>query len=205
MTLILASASSRRAALLRQAGYEFVVHPAAIDEDPYLDKLPPRRLAAFLASAKALEIARRFPDDVTLAADTVVALGDTPLGKPADAGEAREMIRLLGGAVHIVITGVAIHCPARRVESGQTVMSAVRMRVLSAVELEDYIASNRWQGKAGGYGIQNPDPIVTCLGGSVSNVVGLPMSQTRRLLEQAGITPRTPDNPQSGHEAGPSV
>jgi septum formation protein len=90
-------------------------------------------------------------------------------------------------------------------ESGQTVMSAVRMCVLSAAELEDYIASNRWQGKAGGYGIQDPDPIVTCLGGSVSNIVGLPMSQTRRLLEQAGITPRTPDNPQSGHEAGPSV
>lgn len=189
MRLILASASPRRAALLRQAGFEFDVQAADLDEDQYLDKHPPRKLAAFLASAKAAEIARRFPDSVTLAADTVVAFGDLALAKPADPLSAREMIRLLGGATHIVITGIAVHCPVRLVKLDRTVMSAVRMRELSATELEQYIASDRWRGKAGGYGIQDEDPIVTCIGGSVSNIVGLPMSETRHLLEQAGIRP----------------
>jgi septum formation protein len=203
--LILASASPRRAALLRQAGYEFHVHPAHLDEDQYLEKFSPRQLAAFLATAKAWEIAGKFPDDVTLAADTVVALGDTALGKPADAAAAREMIRFLGGATHLVVTGIALLAPGRKIELGVTVMSAVRMRVLSAVEVDEYVRSDRWQGKAGGYGIQDPGSIVTCVGGSVSNVVGLPMTQTRRLLEQVGVMPTTPDNKQSGHDAGSSV
>jgi septum formation protein len=194
--LILASASPRRAALLSQAGYQFRVHPAHLDEDRYLDKFSPRQLAAFLATAKAWEIARQFPEDVTLAADTVIAFGDAALGKPADLAAARDMIALLGGATHLVITGVALHCPARRIELGATVMSAVRMRVLAPSELNDYISSDRWRGKAGGYGIQDADPIVTCIGGSVSNVIGLPMTQTRQLLQQAGILP-TPPTPGS--------
>jgi len=205
--LILASASPRRAALLSQAGYQFQVHPAHLDEDRYLDKFSPRQLAAFLATAKAWEIARQFPDDLTLAADTVIAFGDQALGKPADPAAAREMIGLLGGATHLVITGIALHCPAREIELGASVMSAVRMRVLNPAELEEYVRSDRWHGKAGGYGIQDADPIVTCIGGSVSNVIGLPMSQTRELLHQAGILPTeaSDNDDKSGHDAGPSV
>lgn len=205
MKLILASASPRRAALLRQAGYAFAVHPPNLDEDQYLEKFSPQQLAAFLATAKAWEIATRFPDDVTLAADTVIAFGDTALGKPADAAAAREMIRFLGGATHVVITGIAVLAPARKIELGLTVLSAVRMRVLTASELDEYVRSDRWQGKAGGYGIQDPAPIVTCVGGSVSNVMGLPMTQTRQLLQHAGVLSATPDNNQTGHDAGPSV
>jgi septum formation protein len=193
--LILASASPRRAALLRQAGYAFAVHPPNLDEDQYLEKFSPQQLAAFLATAKAWEIATRFPDDVTLAADTVIAFGDTALGKPADAAAAREMIRFLGGATHVVITGIAVLAPARKIELGLTVLSAVRMRVLTASELDEYVRSDRWQGKAGGYGVQDAAPIVTCVGGSVSNVVGLPMTQTRQLLQQAGVLPATPEPP----------
>jgi septum formation protein len=205
--LILASASPRRAALLREAGYEFQVHPAHLDEDRYLDKFSPRQLAAFLATAKAWEIARQFPDDVTLAADTVIAFGDAALGKPADPAAARDTLGLLGGATHLVITGIAIHCPARKIELGAAVMSAVRMRVLTPAEMEDYISTDRWQGKAGGYGIQDADPIVTCIGGSISNVIGLPMTQTRELLQQAGILPAaTSDNDdKSGQGGEPSV
>src|SRR6476646_10636338 len=95
--LILASASPRRAALLSQAGYQFQVHPAHLDEDRYLDKFSPRQLAASLATAKAWEIARQFPDNLTLAADTVIAFGDQAVGKPADPPAARDMIGLLGG------------------------------------------------------------------------------------------------------------
>jgi septum formation protein len=205
--LILASASPRRAALLREAGYEFQVHPAHLDEDRYLDKFLPRQLAGFLATAKAWEIARQFPDDVTLAADTVIAFGDLALGKPADEAAAREMIGLLGGATHLVITGIAVHCPARKIELGAAAMSAVRMRVLAPAELDEYVSSDRWRGKAGGYGIQDADPIVTCIGGSVSNVIGLPMTQTRELLQQAGIPANTtPDNnDKCGQGGGPSV
>ena len=207
MKLILASASPRRAALLREAGYEFQVHPGHLDEDRYLDKFSPRQLAAFLATAKAWEIAKQFPDDVTLAADTVIAFGDMSLGKPADPAAARDMIGLLGGATHQVITGIAVHCPARKIELGAVAMSAVRMRVLGSAELEAYLSSGRWHGKAGGYGIQDADPIVTCLGGSISNVIGLPMTQTRELLQQAGIpATTTPDNnDKCGQGGGPSV
>jgi len=190
--------------LLCEAGYEFQVHPAHLDEDRYLDKFLPRQLAGFLASAKAWEIAKQFPDDVTLAADTVIAFGDVALGKPADPTAAREMIALLGGATHLVITGIAVHCPARKIELAASEMSAVRMRVLAPAELDEYVASDRWRGKAGGYGIQDADPIVSCIGGSISNVIGLPMMQTQELLEQAGILP-SDNHDKSGHNAGPSV
>jgi septum formation protein len=203
--LILASASPRRAALLSQAGYEFVVHASNFDEAAQLEKILPRKLAGFLATGKARDVAARFPEDVILAADTVIAFGDTPLGKPHDANDARDMIRLLGGATHVVITGVAVHCLARKIELEETAMSAVRMMPLCASELDRYVASERWRGKAGGYGIQDAESIVTCVGGSVSNVVGLPMSLTRRLLAQAGVVPGRSDNGLAGHGGGPSV
>ena len=197
MTLILASASPRRAALLKEAGYAFVVRPADIDEESYLQKLPPARLASVLASVKAGKIAEDAPDDVTLAADTVVVFDDVALGKPADEKEARNMLQLLTGATHIVITGIAVRCPKGKIDLTDTAMSAVRMSYLTPDEVDAYLASGRWRGKAGGYGIQDPDPIVKCVGGSISNVIGLPMRETRRLLEKAGIraSARASDNP----------
>jgi septum formation protein len=190
--LILASASPRRAALLREAGYTFTTQPAHFDEAAHFGRLPPIPLATFLAKAKAEQIASSFEEKVTLAADTVVAFGDQPLGSPAFEAEARQMIDLLTGTTHIVITGVAVRCPARDIDLDCTVLSAVRMKNLTPAELESYLASGRWKGKAGGYGIQDPDPIVTCVAGSVSNVVGLPMEQTRLLLQKSGIVPQVP-------------
>jgi septum formation protein len=187
--LILASASPRRAALLRQAGYTFTTQPAHFDEAAHFGRLPPIQLATFLAKSKAAQVAARFADQVTLAADTVVAFGDQPLGSPATEAEARQMIDLLTGTTHIVITGVAVRCPARDIDLECTVLSAVRMKNLSPAQLESYLASARWKGKAGGYGIQDAEPIVTCVAGSVSNVIGLPMEQTRLLLQKAGIVP----------------
>lgn len=188
--LILASASPRRAALLSEAGYPFVVQTADLNEEAYFGKHLPIQLAAFLAKAKAEHVSRRFGYEVTLAADTVVAFGDTALGTPRYEVEAREMIDLLSGTTHVVITGISVRCPARDIDLHSTVMSAVRMRVLSPREIDQYVASGRWKGKAGGYGIQDADPIVTCVGGSVSNIIGLPMEQTRFLLNQAGIVPQ---------------
>jgi septum formation protein len=193
--LILASASPRRAALLREAGYDFAVDPAGIDEDRYPGKPLPRDLALQLAGAKARQAAGRHPGVVVLAADTVVALGDLPLGKPHSEAHAREMLTLLSGTTQVVVTAVAVAGPQPGVIRIDAALSAVRMAILTPRRLDDYIASGLWHDKAGGYGIQDPDPIVTLAGGSLSNVIGLPMPEVRRLLEQAGIRPTTAPRP----------
>jgi septum formation protein len=186
--LILASASPRRQQLLREAGYDFRVRPANINEDDHPPMLP-ADLAEFLASQKAQAIARQHPDDVVLGADTVVAFGDTIVGKPADAADARRMLQLLAGTTHVVITGVAVVRAASAFFTCSRVMSAVHMRDLSPNEIERYVAGGQWEGKAGGYGIQDDDPFVTRMSGCHTNIVGLPVPETQRLLSQAGIFP----------------
>lgn len=187
--LILASGSPRRQQLLREAGYAFTIDPADVDEDDYPDGTKPGDLAESLALRKAQAVAERHPDDVVLGADTVVAFGDTILGKPADADDARRMLALLGGTTHLVITGVALVRRATSFLRQSRVMSAVHMRPLSNDEIDRYVASGDWQGKAGGYGIQDDDPFVTRMGGCLTNIVGLPMTTTKELLEEAGIAP----------------
>lgn len=194
--LILASASPRRQQLLREAGYDFVIHPADIDEDDHAPMLP-ADLAEFLAAQKVQAVARHHPNDVVLGADTVVAFGDTVLGKPADAADARRMLRLLAGTTHIVITGIAVVRVASAYFTSSRVMSAVRMRDLSSDEIDRYVATRLWEGKAGGYGIQDNDPFVIRLAGCHTNIVGLPVPETKKLLAQAGIMPAGP------HRAAP--
>ena len=186
---ILASASPRRQDLLRDAGYAFDVDPADIDEDDYPQGMLPTAIAMRLAEAKARAVAARHPNDVVLAADTVVAFGDSPLGKPGDPAHARRMLQLLSGTTHVVVTGVCVMRQDPLFFKAARVMSAVKMRVLTPGEIDRYVASNEWQGKAGGYGIQDKDPFVVRLSGSHTNIVGLPMTVTRKLLEEAGITP----------------
>lgn len=186
--LVLASASPRRREILHQAGYEFDVHPADIDEDDHPLNLLPGDLAEWLAGEKARAIAPHFPASVVLAADTVVAFGDLILGKPDDPDHARQMLSLLSGSTHMVVTGVA----ALRAPSffrSTRVISAVRMRQLTDGEIDQYVASNEWKGKAGGYGIQDDDPFVTRISGSFTNIVGLPLEETQELLAAAGIAP----------------
>ena len=186
--LVLASASPRRQELLREAGYEFSVFPANIDEDSYLT-LMPIELARHLSFEKAKPVASRFPHDVILAADTVVAFGDRALSKPEDADDARKMLTLLSGTTHIVITGVTIMQKESEVQQTRAVMSAVRMRALTPAEIDAYIASGQWEGKAGGYGIQDQDPFVTKMSGSHTNIVGLPMELVQKMLAELNIVP----------------
>jgi len=189
--LILASASPRRQQLLREAGYVFEVHPADIDEDDHPPGLPPGDLAEFLARRKAEVVALLVPDDVVLAADTVVAYRETILGKPRDAADARRMLRLLSGSVHSVITAVAVVRSGTGFERRERVVSAVHMRPLTDHEIDHCVASGDWQGKAGGYGIQDPDPFVTRTSGCYTNIVGLPMTTAVQLLRDAGILPKS--------------
>jgi len=192
---VLASASPRRQELLRQAGYQFIVDPANIDEEDYPRDILPSELALKLAQEKADAVAARHPADVVLAADTVVAFGDLILNKPRDANQARKMLRLLSGTTHLVITGVAVVRLVPGFAQQARVMSAVRMRLLSSRQIEQYVESGLWQGKAGGYGIQDPDPFVERLRGCHTNIVGLPMTTTKALLAAAGIHPAAPHPP----------
>lgn len=186
---ILASASPRRQQLLRDARFQFQIDPADINEEDFPSQLSPGEVAEYLAVQKAIAVAARHPIDVVLAADTVVALGRQPLGKPTGADHARRMIRALGGTIHQVITGIALVVPGGGEPLHLRVSSEIQTRALSDVEIEGYVESQAWRGKAGGYGIQDPDPFIVRTAGSLTNIVGLPMEQTMRLLAEAGIGP----------------
>ena len=188
---ILASGSPRRAELLRAAGYAFDVVPADVDESAHPDGLLPSELAVFLAAAKADKVSAEHPDRVVLAADTVVAFGDRAIGKPTDADDARRTLALLAGTTHVVITGLSVRRQSPPHAADARVLSAVKMRFLSRDEIERYVATDAWRGKAGGYGIQDEtgkaDPFVTRLAGCHTNIVGLPMGRAKTMLKAAGV------------------
>lgn len=181
---ILASSSPRRKQLLSEAGYEFETVDPPIDEPASpVRALNPSEVAEALAYFKARSVADGRPDAMILGADTICAVGDEILGKPADADDARRMLRTLSSTPHHVITGIALLGPGvRMITSDRT---RIHMRPLSETELEDYIASGEWEGKAGAYAIQETaDRFVTNVDGSFTNVVGLPVELVRWAVEQ---------------------
>ncbi len=159
------------------------VLPPDIDEDPRKGELP-RPYCLRIAGEKVRAV-QAGPDDVVLCADTTVALGRRILGKPSGAGQAAEYLLALGGRRHQVITAVAV----RRGERVwlREVVTAVKMKRLSDMELNAYLASGEWQGKAGGYGIQGlAGAFIPWISGSFTGVVGLPVVETAALLAAAG-------------------
>lgn len=180
--LILASASPRRLALLAQIGIApDEVIAADIDETP-LAKETPRNLALRLARQKAEAV--KAAGAIVLAADTVVAVGRRVLPKAETEQEARECLRLLSGRSHRVYTGVALKTDAAIRE--RLVETRVAFKVLNATEIEAYIASKEWQGKAGGYAAQGlAGRYITSIIGSYSSVIGLPLYETANLIEAA--------------------
>lgn len=179
--MILASASPRRLELLKLIGVTpSHIIPADIDETESAGELP-QHYVKRIACAKAQLVARQFPDETVLAADTTVAVGRRILQKPADADEAQRFLKLLSGRRHRVMTCVAV--VANGTLRSQTVTTLVRFSRLSKPQLEAYIASNEWQGKAGGYAIQGrASAFIPFISGSHSNVVGLPLHETAKLL-----------------------
>jgi len=184
LRFILGSGSPRRKELLAQLGIlPDAITPPDIDEDPKKGELP-RPYCARLAREKAAAV-QAGPEDVVLCADTTVALGRRILGKPRDAGEAAAFLTMLGGRRHEVITAVAVR-RGDRVWTRQSV-SAVKMKRLSDVELNAYLASGEWQGKAGGYAIQGAaGAFIPWISGSFTGIVGLPLAETAALLQAAG-------------------
>ncbi|MBM3645951.1 MAG: septum formation protein Maf [Alphaproteobacteria bacterium] len=183
--LVLASASPRRLELLRQIGVEpSTIDPPDIDETPRAGELP-RLYAARMARAKLAVAAPRHAGALVLAADSVVACGRRILPKAASEAEARTCLALLSGRRHRVMGGVAVAAPDGRVRE-RLVETVVRFKRLTGDEIEAYVSSGEWQGKAGGYAIQGRAAVfVAALSGSYSNVVGLPLFETAALLAAA--------------------
>ena len=180
--LVLASASPRRVALLRQVGAEFAVNDPGPDR-AWPGEAEPRHGVRALALDKARRVAAQRPDAVVIGADTVVLSRGVRLGKPANTDEARAMLRRLHGRKHEVWTGIAVvHRGEQRSAAECTV---VRMARFGERDLEDYLASGESLDKAGAYGIQGlAGQFIRGIEGDYTNVVGLPLARLRALLEE---------------------
>jgi septum formation protein len=180
--LVLASASPRRLDLLRQLGLEpDAIDPANADETPR-PRETPRAYAMRMAEAKLAAVMPRHPGALVLAADSVVAVGRRILPKAGTESEARDCLALLSGRRHRVLGGVAVGCGGK--VRTRLVETAVRFKRLEKSEVEVYVRSGEWQGKAGGYAIQGrAASFVAFISGSYSNVVGLPLFETAALLK----------------------
>ncbi len=184
MRLILGSGSPRRRELLSQLDIvPDAILPPDIDEDPRAGELP--RVYCHRIVAEKVAAVPAQPGDLVLCADTTVAVGRRILGKPADADEARAFLRLLSGRRHKAITAVALG--RNGVVRDRVVASQIRMKRLSESEIEAYVASGEWQGKAGGYAIQGrAAAFVAWIEGSFTGIVGLPLAETSALLRSFG-------------------
>jgi len=181
--LILASASPRRAELLRQLNLGFQVVPSDAAEI-FDEQLSPWELCQLNARRKARVVAKKHPDALVLGADTLVFLDNVVLGKPADRADAKRMLTRLQGQTHQVVTGISlIHLRAHR-ERTFAVSTDVTFRPLSAGQIDDYLSKMNPLDKAGAYAIQqHGDLIVSEISGSFSNVVGLPIEEVGEALK----------------------
>jgi septum formation protein len=186
---VLASASPRRVALLRQIGIvPDAIDPADIDETAVPGEAPAAH-ALRLAAEKARAVVARHPGAYLLAADTVVACGRRILPKPQDEATARKCLELLSGRRHRVYSGIALATPDGRLAL-RRVASRVAFKRLSEAEIASYLATSEWRGKAGGYAIQGrAAALVSWVSGSYSNIVGLPLFETAQLLSGRGYRP----------------
>jgi septum formation protein len=186
---VLASGSPRRRHLLSEAGYEFEILSPAVDEAAH-DWLTIRELTIWNAASKAARISEAEPDSVVLAADTLVAIDGEVLGKPVDLDDAVRILGRLSGRTHEVWTAVRIcHAAAGRSQS-LLEMSRVHFRKLDDRGIRGYLAKIDPLDKAGAYAAQGHGrDIIERIDGSYSNVVGLPMEETARVLATFGVTP----------------
>ena len=186
---VLASASPRRRQILADAGYDFDVVVPVVRET-HSDKLTLREATCYNALRKGLAVARTHPARIVLAADTLVALDQQLIGKPADRAAAARLLRLLGGRMHFVVSSVFIvhlHCSKSLAFS---VLSRVVFKKLNARMIKEYLSTIDPLDKAGGYAAQGPGrAIIARIIGSRSNVIGLPLGKTAAALEQFDIRP----------------
>jgi septum formation protein len=191
-TLVLASASPRRAELLARLGLHPVIRPAHVDETPHPDE-PPTDLVVRLAATKAAAVATDRDDEVVLAADTEVVADGRVLGKPRDREDAATMLRTLSGRTHEVITGLAVQrgTTARLAQ----VTTRVTFRALTDAEVGWYLRTGEPDDKAGAYALQGAGAVLVArIEGSDTNVIGLPLAEAVDLLRAAGFDPLGADD-----------
>ncbi len=181
--LILASASPRRRQLLEEAGYSFEVDPSGIEEHERIWRCLHRPMRHSSPGGRPRRSHYGGDSGLILGVDTVCAVGGQILNKPVDRTDAERMIRLQEGRDTDVISGICLFRGDRQEWIGAVELSIVRFKPLSDQQRGDYLDSGRWQGKSGGYGVQDRDPFVSVVQGSFSNVVGLPMERLARLLK----------------------
>lgn len=187
--LILASASPRRRELLATLGipFEVVVADVTEHEDPATD---PREMVSHNAALKADWVAERHPDQFVLGADTTVFIDGHALNKPADLTEARAVLGRLSGRTHTVFTGVSLRHKAGGLRIDRGVASEVVFKPLTDAVISEYLGKVHTLDKAGGYAIQeHGDLIIAGRKGSLSNIIGLPMEETKQILTNAGLLP----------------
>lgn len=184
-SLVLASASPRRKQLLEEAGLQFEVLAAPVEEELKRDGFSPAEFAEESALAKAAWAFGRRPEAAVLGADTIVVLGEEILGKPQDREDARRMLSRLSGRTHRVITGFAVLAPGTS-RSGH-IETQVRFRRLSGADIDRYAGSGEPMGKAGAYAIQGRGgSLIDRIEGSYTNVVGLPVPEVLAALSSCG-------------------
>jgi septum formation protein len=185
-TIILASASPRRAELLRSAAIPFTVDVANIPEEPRPGERP-REHAERLAREKAEVVAKRNPGTIVLGADTIVVVDEEILGKPRDAADAARMLRLLSGRAHEVITGVCfalLETGNWKLETGSE-RAKVYFDKLSSDDIQNYVATKEPMDKAGAYAIQGiASRWISKIEGDYANVVGLPVALVWKMLQK---------------------
>jgi len=184
--LILASKSPRRYELLKQVGLEFDVIPSRMEED-FVKGESPKKHVLRLAEAKALDVGNQYPDRWVVAADTIVYVDHSILGKPKSREEAKKMLRRLSGKEHRVLTGVSVRHLKKGKSECETVETAVRVKTLSQAEMDWYVRTGEPFDKAGGYGIQGIGSfMIESINGSYTNVVGLPLCELIQMLIRLG-------------------
>ena len=188
--LVLASASPRRQQLLRWLGVPYDLDAADIDERPGANE-PATELVSRLARAKAAAVSARRPGAWVLGADTIVELDGVMFGKPADPAEAVVMLARLAGREHRVATGFALLSPGGGLHAAGRVVTRVLFRPFDERVIEAYVASGESEGKAGAYAIQGLGAgLIERIDGSFTNVIGLPLAEVERALEEAGLLAR---------------
>ena len=184
--LILASESPRRYELLKQVGLDFNVIPSGIEED-YIKGESPRKHVLRLADAKALDVGNQYPDRWVVAADTIVYVDHSILGKPKSLEEAKKMLRRLSGKEHRVLTGFSVQHREKGKRDREAVQTAVRVKKLTQAEMGWYVETGEPFDKAGGYAVQGIGSfMIESIKGSYTNVVGLPIYELIQMLSRLG-------------------
>jgi septum formation protein len=184
--LILASKSPRRYELLKQVGLDFEVVPSRVIED-FVQTESTQEHVIRLAEAKARDVARGYPDRWVIAADTIVYINGSILGKPKSREEAMEMLNRLSGQEHWVLTGFSVCHLGKGKGDKEAVQTAVRVKPLTSVEMEWYVQTGEPFDKAGGYAIQGIGSfMIESIQGSYTNVVGLPLCELIQMLNRQG-------------------